>query len=91
MKQHIALAIVLAGLAVSMHWAGAAGAGGSSLPDAGTAVANLPAGEGHEEKPLLCADASTEPEGFDCGPIILADRNEPPIDMRPVDVEILDI
>ncbi len=91
MKQHVALAIVLAGLVVSIHWAGAAGAGEPYLPVARLAVANVPTDEGREEKPLLCADASTEPEGFDCGPIILADRNEPPIDMRPVDVEILDI
>ncbi len=91
MKQRVALALVLAGLVSIVHGNTAAGAGGSSVPDAGAAVANLPAGEGHEERPLLCAEASTQPEGFDCGPIILADRNDPPIDMRPVDVEILDI
>jgi hypothetical protein len=91
MKQRVALAMALTGLVVGAHLTTAAGAGGSSVPDAGAAVANLPADERFEEKPLLCADASTAPEGFDCGPIILADRNEPPIDMRPVDIEILDI
>jgi hypothetical protein len=51
----------------------------------------VPSDEGREEKPLLCVDATTEPEGFDCRPIILADRDEPPIDMRPVDLEPVDV
>ncbi len=90
MKQHLALAIVLAGLVVSIHWAGAAGAGEPYLPVARLAVVNVPTDEGHEEKPLICVDAGTEPGGFDCSPRILADQDEPPIDMRPVNIATVD-
>ncbi len=90
MKQRVALAIALAGLVSGIYWATAAGAGGPSLSVTRPTVVNLPTDEGHEEKPLLCVDAATEPEGFDCSPIILADRDDPPIDMRPVDVKTVD-
>ncbi len=89
MKQRVALALVLAGLVLSVH--GITAAGGPSLPVARPTVVGVPSDEGREEKPLLCVDATTEPEGFDCRPIILADRDEPPIDMRPVDLEPVDV
>ncbi len=91
MKQRVALTVALAGLVSVIYWATAPGAGGPSLPVTRPAVVRVPTDEGQEEKPLICVDAASEPEGFDCSPIILADRDEPPIDMRPVDLEPADV
>ncbi len=91
MKQRVALTLVLAGLVSSIHWGTVAGARGPSPSVSRPAVVNLPTGEGHEEKPLLCLDEGTEPGGFDCSPGVLADRDDPPIDMRPVDIETVDM
>ncbi len=83
MTQVVALALVLAGLVLSIHWITAAAAGGPSLS------VTRPAG--HEEKPQICLDEGTEPGGPGCSPGILADQDDPPIDMRPVDIETVEI
>ncbi len=55
------------------------------------AVVNPSAGKGHEEKPQICLDEGNKPGGFSCNPGILADQDGPPIDMRPVDIETVDM
>ncbi len=83
MKQLVALALVLEGLVLRIHWITAAAAGGPSL--------SITRPAGHEEKPQICRDEGTEPGGSGCSPGILAEQDDPPIDMRPVDIETVGI
>jgi len=96
-KQRVALAIALAGLVSGICWATAAGAGGPSLSGA-RPQGDLTIRVGQQDVPLICLDGVIDVDddlaharGVDCPLNQLNDQDEPPaIDMRPVDVEILD-